>query len=150
MIAALLTFSFGFLAALFLVLLVSPLTWRRAKSLARREFDATLPANANEIRASYDHVRARAVLEVRRREVVASERERQAATERSMAGRVAGENAEFGPRTKSSVPRSPSSWPNSNMSTRSYRHASRKPTRSRHNCAAPIANWSTGSRRSTR
>ncbi|MEF2553814.1 hypothetical protein VQ042_21125 [Aurantimonas sp. A2-1-M11] len=95
MIASGLIFLFGFLAAALLALLVSPLVWRRATRLARREFEATIPASANEIRASYDHVRAQAALDSRRREMEAFAVREKAALERAEAGRVAVENAEL-------------------------------------------------------
>ncbi|MCB8839011.1 hypothetical protein [Aurantimonas sp. VKM B-3413] len=95
MIATALTFVFGFCAALLLALLLAPLVWRRAQRLALREFEAAIPANVNEIRASIDHVRAEAALTTRRREIKAEEDMRKAALERAEAGRVAGENAEL-------------------------------------------------------
>ena len=95
MIATALTFVFGFCAALLLALLLAPLVWRRAQRLALREFEAAIPANVNEIRASIDHVRAEAALSTRRREIKAEEDLRKAALERAEAGRVAGENAEL-------------------------------------------------------
>ena len=95
MIASGLIFLFGFLAAALIALLVSPIVWRRAKRLARREFEATIPVSANEIRASYDHVRAQAAMESRRREMEAHAVREKAALERAEAGRVAVENADL-------------------------------------------------------
>ncbi|KQT88163.1 hypothetical protein [Aurantimonas sp. Leaf443] len=93
MIATGLIFLLGFCVALIAALIAAPLVVRRAKRLARREFDATLPATAREIRASLDQVRAEAALEVRRREVAAMEMRERAALERADAGRIARENA---------------------------------------------------------
>ena len=95
MIASGLIFLFGFLAAALIALLVSPIVWRRAKRLARREFEATIPVSANEIRASYDHVRAQAAMESRRREMEAHAVREKAALERAAAGRVSVENADL-------------------------------------------------------
>ncbi|MCK5930909.1 MAG: hypothetical protein KAG89_01950 [Fulvimarina manganoxydans] len=100
MITAALVFAFGFLVALLLALLLAPLVWRRAQRIARQEFEATIPANAREIRGTYDHLRARLAFDARKREVVAEERERRAALERADAGRVASENAELKARTQ--------------------------------------------------
>ena len=91
MIASGLIFLFGFLAAALIALLVSPIVWRRAKRLARREFEATIPVSANEIRASYDHVRAQAAMESRRREMEAHAVREKAALER--ARKAAAKNA---------------------------------------------------------
>jgi len=100
MIASGLIFLFGFLAAALLALLVAPVVWRRAKRLARREFEATIPASANEIRATYDHVRAQAAMESRRREMEAFAIREKAALERAEAGRVSAENAELRSRNR--------------------------------------------------
>ncbi|MEC5289219.1 hypothetical protein VSX64_04495 [Aurantimonas sp. C2-6-R+9] len=95
MIATGLTFLLGFFAAMLLALLVAPVIWRRAKRLARREFEATIPSSVNEIRASFDHVRAEAALQSRQREMDALAMRDKAALERADAGRVARENAEL-------------------------------------------------------
>ena len=100
MITAALVFAFGFLVALLLALLLAPLVWKRAQRIARQEFEATIPANAREIRGTYDHLRARLAFDARKREVAAEERERRAALERADAGRVASENAELKARTQ--------------------------------------------------
>ncbi|KAB0682523.1 hypothetical protein [Aureimonas leprariae] len=77
MIASVLVFALGALAATLAALLLAPLLWRKAQDFARREYDATLPATANEIRAEFDVVRAAAAMDVRRGEVeVAAMRER--------------------------------------------------------------------------
>jgi chromosome segregation ATPase len=95
MIATGLTFLFGFLSALLVALLLAPLAMGRARRFARREFEASIPVSANEIRASFDHVRAEAALTARRREMDAQAMRDRAALERADAGRVAGENAEL-------------------------------------------------------
>ncbi|HEY9056042.1 MAG TPA: hypothetical protein VIN77_02720 [Aurantimonas sp.] len=100
MIATGLTFLLGFFAATLFALLVAPVIWRRAKRLARREFEATIPSSVNEIRASFDHVRAEAALRSRQREMDALAMRDKAALERAEAGRVARENAELRARNR--------------------------------------------------
>ncbi|GGD94190.1 hypothetical protein GCM10011390_11150 [Aureimonas endophytica] len=79
MIATALTFLLGFLLALLLALLFAPVLWRKSRSFARREFEATMPASANEIRAEFDFVRAEAALKVRQAEIgIAEMRDRMA------------------------------------------------------------------------
>ncbi|MCQ0987193.1 coiled-coil domain-containing protein [Jiella marina] len=95
MIATALIFIFGFLAATLIALVVAPLFWSRSRRLALREYEATIPASAREIRASLDHVRAEAAVTARRREMKAREDSEKAARARADAGRVAGENAEL-------------------------------------------------------
>ncbi|TFF17963.1 hypothetical protein E3C22_22790 [Jiella endophytica] len=95
MIATALTFAFGFLAATLIALVVSPLFWSRSRRLALREYRATIPASAREIRASLDHVRAEAAVSARRRELKAEAEMDKAALARAEAGRIAGENAEL-------------------------------------------------------
>ncbi|MBC8130526.1 MAG: hypothetical protein H7Y08_09420 [Rhizobiaceae bacterium] len=92
MIATGLTFLFGALLTALLVLLVAPIVWRKAQTLARREFEATIPASANEIRAGLDGVRAQAALSIRRSEVLLAEiREKSARTQAEL-GRSTVEN----------------------------------------------------------
>ena len=95
MIATALTFVFGFLAATLIALVVSPLFWSRTRRLALREYQASIPASAREVRASLDHVRAEAALTARRREMKAEAEIEKAALARIEAGRLAGENAEL-------------------------------------------------------
>ncbi|MBP0617234.1 hypothetical protein [Jiella mangrovi] len=95
MIATALTFVFGFLTATLIALVVSPLFWSRSRRLALREYRASIPASAREIRASLDHVRAEAALTARRRELKAEADSEKAALARAEAGRIAGENAEL-------------------------------------------------------
>ncbi|MDY8109416.1 hypothetical protein U0C82_09715 [Fulvimarina sp. 2208YS6-2-32] len=100
MITAALTFAFGFLLALLAALLTAPLVWKRARTIARQEFEATIPVSAREIQGTYDHLRAQTAFEARRREIASEEREQRAALERADAGRVTRENAELKARTK--------------------------------------------------
>ena len=95
MIATALTFVFGFLTATLIALVISPLFSSRSRRLALRDYRASIPASAREVRASLDHVRAEAALGARRREMKADEATERAALERAEAGRVAGENAEL-------------------------------------------------------
>ncbi|RFC62946.1 hypothetical protein DYI37_13420 [Fulvimarina endophytica] len=95
MITVALTFAFGLLLALLAALLLAPLVWKRARSIARQEFEATIPANAREIQGTYDRLRAQTAFDAQRREIAAQERESRAAAERANAGRVTGENAEL-------------------------------------------------------
>lgn len=95
MIATALTFVFGFLTATLIALVISPLFWSRTRRLALREYQASIPASAREIRASLDHVRAEAALTARRREMQAEAEIEKAALARVEAGRLAGENAEL-------------------------------------------------------
>lgn len=100
MIANLLVFVLGFLFALLLALVVAPLVWRRARRLAFREFAATIPTNANEIRAAADHLRAATAFETRRREIEAAALNERAAVELVEAGRMARDLAEIRERNR--------------------------------------------------
>ena len=95
MIATALTFVFGFLTAALIALVVSPLFWSRTRRLALREYQASIPATAREIRASLDHVRAEAAVTARRREMQAEAEIEKAALARIEAGRLAGANADL-------------------------------------------------------
>ena len=80
MIQATLIFILGFLAAVFLGVLVAPAIWRRAVALTRKRVEATLPLSLNEIRADKDAVRAEYAVAVRKLEVtVKALKERNAA-----------------------------------------------------------------------
>ncbi|HET7409455.1 MAG TPA: hypothetical protein VFJ13_04585, partial [Paracoccaceae bacterium] len=92
MIATGLIFLLGVLTATFVALLVSPLVWRKAQRLARRDFEATIPTTSNEIRAGLDRVRAEAAMIARRQEMEANEIRDRAALERAEAGRIAAQN----------------------------------------------------------
>lgn len=77
MIEATLIFILGFLAAVFLAVLVAPAIWRRAVVLTRRRIEAALPLSMEEIRADKDALRARYAVETRRLEMtVAALREK--------------------------------------------------------------------------
>jgi chromosome segregation ATPase len=79
-IQATLIFVLGFLAAVFLGVLVAPAIWRRAVVLTRRRIEATLPLSLNEIRADKDAMRAEYAMAVRRLEMtVKALKERNAA-----------------------------------------------------------------------
>lgn len=87
MIATGLIFLFGASLATLAALLLTPLVWRKAQSLARREFEATIPVSANEIRAEFDRVRAEAALVVRRHEIMAGEAREKVARTQAELGR---------------------------------------------------------------
>lgn len=95
MIATGLIFLFGVLVATLIALLLAPLVWRKAQRLARRDFDATIPTTANEVRAQLDHARAEAAMTARRQEILAAEAMEKAARERAEAGRIAAQNFEL-------------------------------------------------------
>lgn len=95
MIATVLTFLFGVLVTLLVAILVMPLVWRKAQSLARRDFEATIPTSANEIRAGYDRVRAEAAMSVRRQEILAARANEKSARTQAELGRGTVENVEL-------------------------------------------------------
>ncbi|WP_152045157.1 hypothetical protein [Aureimonas psammosilenae] len=95
MIANALVFLLGFAVAALLALLVAPILWRKAQSFARREYMATLPASANEIRAEFDMVRAEAAMKVRRAEIDVGEMRERVAGALSDLGRAHGEIADL-------------------------------------------------------
>ena len=95
MIATGLTFLFGVLVTLLAAILVMPLVWRKAQSLARRDFEATIPTSANEIRAGYDRVRAEAAMSVRRQEILAARANEKSARTQAELGRGTVENVEL-------------------------------------------------------
>lgn len=95
MIATGLIFLFGVLLTALLSLLVLPIVWRKAQALARRDYEATIPTSANEIRAEFDKVRADAAVTIRRSEVlVAAAREKTARSQAEL-GRATVENVEL-------------------------------------------------------
>ncbi|KQT54315.1 hypothetical protein ASG43_01510 [Aureimonas sp. Leaf454] len=73
MIANTLIFLMGVLVTALLALILAPIVWRKAQSLAQRDFEATVPISANEIRAEFDRVRAEAAVAIRRQEVISAE-----------------------------------------------------------------------------
>lgn len=88
MIANSLIFLMGVLVTALAALILAPLFWRKAQSLARREFEATIPISANEIRAEFDRVRAEAAVSVRRGEVLSAEARETAAQAEADRGRI--------------------------------------------------------------
>lgn len=100
MIATALTFTLGFLVALLVALLLAPILWRKARSFARRDFEATIPVTANEIRAEFDRVRAEAAMTVRRSEVETVEMRQRLAAAQADLGRAHVGMATLGKRIK--------------------------------------------------
>ena len=101
MIATGLTFLFGVLVTLLFVLLIAPIIWRKAQRLARRDYEATIPASANEIRAEFDTVRAAAALTIRQHEIAASQAREKVARSQAQLGRNTVENVEIIKRNRS-------------------------------------------------
>lgn len=66
MIESILFFSFGFLCAGFLALMVAPAVWRRAVVLTRKRIEASVPLSLNEIQADKDRMRAEFAMSTRR------------------------------------------------------------------------------------
>ncbi|MBB3998970.1 hypothetical protein [Aureimonas pseudogalii] len=95
MVATALVFALGALVASLVALLLVPLLWRKAQRLARRDFDATIPASVKEIRGEIDAVRATAAFEMRRTEIRAAEARETGVRERAEAGRVLVENGDL-------------------------------------------------------
>lgn len=88
MLATGLVFAFGALVATLLALLLTPLVWRQAQRLARRDFNATMPNSLNEIRAEVDRVRAESAFAIRRQEMAALQLRDASAKERAETGRA--------------------------------------------------------------
>ena len=101
MIATGLVFLFGVLVTTLLAILVAPLVWRKAQSLARRDYEATIPASANEIRAEFDRVRAEAAMTVRRQEILSARAQEKSARSQAELGRGTVENVELLKRVRS-------------------------------------------------
>ncbi|BDA83255.1 hypothetical protein Sa4125_07970 [Aureimonas sp. SA4125] len=101
MIATGLTFLLGVLVAALVVLLLAPIVWRKAQSLARRDYEATIPASANEIRAEFDSVRAAAALSVRQQEIRLAEAREKTVRAQAQLGRSTVENVEILKRNRS-------------------------------------------------
>lgn len=95
MIATALTFVFGMLVTTLVTILITPLVWRKAQSLARRDYEATIPVSANEIRAEFDRVRAEASLSVRRQEILSAKANEKSARSQAELGRFTVENVEL-------------------------------------------------------
>ncbi|GGD09897.1 hypothetical protein [Aureimonas glaciei] len=92
MIATGLTFLLGVFLTTLIMLLVGPLVWRKAQSLARRDYEATIPVSANEIRAEFDTVRAAAALTVRQHEILVAETREKTVRVQAQLGRSTVEN----------------------------------------------------------
>ncbi|WP_062012265.1 hypothetical protein [Aureimonas sp. AU4] len=92
MIGTLLVFALGFMAAALIALLFVPFLWQKAQRLARRRFDAEIPASVREMRGEVDAVRARAAFDLRREEMRAADALARATAERSESGRIVLEN----------------------------------------------------------
>lgn len=107
MLAAALFFLLGALVAVLGALLLVPLVWRKAQSLAWREAEATMPMSLPEIRAETDKVRAEAAMAVRRAELQAAAAREQAAKARAEAGRLTARTVLSGAPTEAQMPRSP-------------------------------------------
>ncbi len=94
MIATALVFALGALVASFVALIFAPLLWSNAQRLARREFQATIPATVREMRGELDAVRAKAAFEIRRDAMRQRAVQDAAVRERAEAGRAILENGE--------------------------------------------------------
>lgn len=90
-----LVFALGALVATLLALLFIPIQWRRAQRLAWREFEASVPTTAKELRAEADALRAEAAFAVSRESFRAREAGERAAAERAEAGRAIIENGQL-------------------------------------------------------
>jgi hypothetical protein len=95
MIANTLIFLLGILVTALAALILAPIVWRKAQSLARREFEATVPISANEIRAEFDRVRAEAAVSIRRQEVLSAETRTKAARAEADRGRLVVETTQL-------------------------------------------------------
>lgn len=88
MLAPALIFILGALVATLGALLMVPLVWRKAQSLAWREAEASLPMSLPEIRAEADKVRAEAAMRIRQQEILAETAREEARVARAQAGRL--------------------------------------------------------------
>ena len=95
MIATGLTFLLGVLLTALFALLIAPIIWRKAQKLARRDYEATIPTSANEIRAEFDRVRAEAALSIRRQEILTAKANEKSARTQAELGRGTVENVEI-------------------------------------------------------
>lgn len=109
MLAAALFFLLGALVAVLGALLLVPLVWRKAQSLAWREAEATMPMSLPEIRAETDKVRAEAAMAIRKAELQTAAAREEAAKARAEAGRLTARSALSGAAdaAEPQVPRSP-------------------------------------------
>ncbi len=95
MIASALVFALGALVATFVALVFAPILWSNAQRLARREFEATIPASVREMRGEIDAMRARAAFDLSRGTLRQRAAEETAARERAEAGRAILENGKL-------------------------------------------------------
>ncbi len=95
MIATALVFALGALVASFVALVFAPILWSNAQRLARREFEATIPASVREMRGEIDAVRARAAFEMRQEALRQRAAQETAVRERAEAGRAVLENGQL-------------------------------------------------------
>ena len=95
MIATGLTFLLGVFLTTLIMLLVGPSIWRKAQNLARRDYEATIPVSANEIRAEFDTVRAAAALTIRQHEILSSQAREKTTRVQAQLGRSTVENVEI-------------------------------------------------------
>ncbi|KAA0972396.1 hypothetical protein FPY71_04690 [Aureimonas fodinaquatilis] len=86
MLANSLIFVFGMLIATLGALLLVPVIWHKAQTLARREAEATLPMSPAEIQGEVDKVRAQAAMKIRSLEMSADKARNAAATARAENG----------------------------------------------------------------
>lgn len=109
MLASALFFLLGALVAVLGALLLVPLVWRKAQSLAWREAEATMPMSLPEIQAESDKVRAQAAMAIRRAEIQAASAREAAASARAEAGRLTALAASAGKDAvgEAQAPRSP-------------------------------------------
>lgn len=87
MVQSILFFALGFLCAVFLVSLVAPAVWRRAVTLTRRRFEASMPLTPAEIQAEKDRVRAEYAMTTRRLEMTVKSLQEKAAEQLVEIGR---------------------------------------------------------------
>lgn len=95
MIATALVFALGALVASFLALVFAPILWSNAQRLARREFEANIPASVREMRAEIDAARARAAFDLGREAMRHRAAQETVARERTEAGRAILENGQL-------------------------------------------------------
>ncbi len=86
LVQSVLSFLLGFLAAVFLAVLIGPAVWRRAVALTRRRIEAAAPLTLAEIQADKDRIRAGFALSARRLEMEIA----------ALKGRVAAQMVEIG------------------------------------------------------
>ncbi|MBB3934444.1 hypothetical protein [Aureimonas phyllosphaerae] len=95
MIATALVFALGALVASFLALVFAPILWSNAQRLARREFEANIPASVREMRAEIDAARARAAFDLGQEAIRHRAAQETVVRERAEAGRAILENGQL-------------------------------------------------------